>query len=141
MLVFKHLKIILLYFHTSGSSFYRADNIFLRKAIDIARPGLKMPDRKKIGNELLDRSYNIIKEKTEALINDSTTFTTLCTDGWTNIKRSSIVNYIACNPEFTLFLEAIDLSKISHSANLATDANRIMDKHPTVKWSGMVFIF
>ena len=59
--------------------------------------GVKLPTRKQLATSLLDECYNEVKHKVQKHLDQSDGFY-LVTDGWTNIKGSSVINYLAASP-------------------------------------------
>ena len=44
-------------------------------------------------------------------------FVSLTTDAWSNVKNEPVVNYMAVNPESSLFVEAVNTKEHNHDAN------------------------
>ena len=54
-------------------------------------------------------------------------FVSLTADAWSNVKNETVVNYMAVNPENSLFVEVVHTEEQDHDANwIAQDLERVM---------------
>ena len=59
------------HFHTTGTAFQRSESKYLIEFARILRPDYKMPNRKRVGGELLSRSvYDHINKKIAKIFED-----------------------------------------------------------------------
>ena len=127
------------HYYSTGTSFYRSECPDLAEALNKVRPGLCAPSRKRIATTLLDEAYEETQKELTDMFKKTQAYSTLATDGWSDIRRSSIVNYIAANGSVAAFLEAQEASSESHTSEwLATEANKIFEKYDYIKWAGSV---
>ena len=68
---------------------------------------------------LLEKCFNNAKSKVE----DQTKGAHFCliSDGWSNIKNNTVVNYMAISPEFLVFLELVSTGQQVHTYQCITN--------------------
>ena len=119
-----------MFFYTTGTAFARIDNKYLHEALVVLNPSVKIPTRKDLAGVLLEASFNNIAKDVESRLRASQTWC-LVSDGWTNVKGESIINYIAVEPKHAIFLESKTTGTTGHSAVfLAEDIQRVIEKIP-----------
>jgi hypothetical protein len=100
-----------MYFYCTGTSFQRAEDPFLPRAIQLARPGAKLPTRKQLADDgaggVLDECYQKVKEEVNRVLSTDGQFVCLTSDAWSNVANDPVVNYMAVSPTKSLFLEAV----------------------------------
>ena len=72
------------------------DNPEVIKLFRMLRPSYNLPSRKWISTEILDQVHQEVENKIQEFITDSK-FLTLSGDGWTNIFKQSMVNFVLTN--------------------------------------------
>ena len=72
-----------------------------------------MPNRRKLADELLNDVYDEVKIQADEKILKAKTLC-MISDGWFNINRESVQNFIICTPEL-IFFNAIFLGEESHT--------------------------
>ena len=91
-------------FCSAGISFNVIENedfiLFLKKAC----PSFKIPSRFTLSNTLLDQEFEHLELVVNSVLSESPTYC-LISDGWSNIQRTSIVNYMISTPK-PLFFKA-----------------------------------
>lgn len=113
---------IAMHYYVSGTSFVRVEEPHLRKAFQMCRPDVVMPDRKQLAGPLLDKCYEKIKiQLDDRLQNAKSSFFSLTTDGWSNIKNEPIINYMMIGGNLSLFLESVSTGEIGHTAQMISD--------------------
>lgn len=100
-----------------------ADNIpfnivesnFFKDFINLIRPAFTefLPSRHLISTSMLDNHYNNIKVAVQALIDQSDSIC-LISDGWSNIRGDSVINFILTTPK-PIFYKSIVASNESHT--------------------------
>src|SRR5260370_24002805 len=104
----------------SGMSFVCIEEN-LRRAFQLLCPGFKLPTRKDLAGNLLDKCYEGVKTKVDTHLARDELLCLVC-DGWTNVKNDPIVNYTLVSPKVSLFLESNSTGEIQHTADfLAKD--------------------
>ncbi|CAB4399311.1 unnamed protein product [Rhizophagus irregularis] len=72
------------------------------------RPFFKLPNRKRLADELLDDVYDEVKMHTDEQISKAKSLC-MVSDGWSNINQVSVQNFIVCTPKL-IFFDAIFLA-------------------------------
>ena len=127
-----------LYFYSTGTSFQRVENLHLAAAMQILRPDMGLlPTRKHLATTLLDKCAAEFHLRVKKCLANSTAC--LTSDGWTNIKKDSVINYMAVSPSRCLFLESVSTGEQGHDADfLARDIIRVILKHNTTMFAGAI---
>jgi Protein of unknown function (DUF 659) len=130
-----------MHYYITRNSFARVEDGNFLKAFRVCRPGITLPSRKQLSERLLDKCYKKVKALTESRIRKMTHFSCLATDGWSNVKNESIINYMLGGHGVTLFLESVSTGEEMHTAYfIASDICRVIDslERREVKLSGVV---
>lgn len=134
-------KTIAMHFYMTGNSFYRMEEVHLVEALRQLRPDVTLPSRRDVGGKLLQHAYNEVKQKVNGWL-DQGAYGSLTTDGWSNIKNESIVNYMFVSgaDSMSVFLESIETGGEAHTADfLAADKKRVIESlPPNAKIAGVV---
>ncbi|CAG8711921.1 6941_t:CDS:1 [Racocetra fulgida] len=72
------------------------ENEEVRKLFKMVQPLYTLPSRRWISTEILDKVYDEVESEVQKFVDDSK-FLTLSGDGWTNITKHSLVNFIITN--------------------------------------------
>lgn len=127
---------IAMFFYTSGSAFYRAENEYLDKAIQKIRPGARLPTRRDLSGSLLEICYNNVQAKVMTEMEASKNYFTLTTDMWTNVTGEPIANYSAVSTVRAIYLESPRTGKNRHTGEyIASEILRVFAKYPC-NWIG-----
>ena len=123
---------IAMHFYNTGTSFQRVEDPFLLQAIQIARPGAKLPTRKQLADDspggLLEECYAKVKSQVDKQLSSNNNYVCITSDAWSNISNEPVVNYMAVSPINSLFLEAVNTGAQGHDANwLSKDLTRVID--------------
>jgi Protein of unknown function (DUF 659)/hAT family C-terminal dimerisation region len=125
-------KSLAMHFYMTGQSFYRMEEKHLIEALKQLRPDVTLPSRKDLSGKLLKNAYMEVKKKVDGWL-DRGAYGSLTTDGWSNIKNESVVNYMFVSgaDNMSLFLESIETGIESHTAEfLARDISRVIEGAP-----------
>ena len=98
----------------AGVPFSFLENNYIIQFFQRLRPAFKLPNRKKLSDELLDDVYDEVKAKCNEQILQANSLT-MVSDGWSNINRESVQNFIICTPK-PLFFNAVYSGEESHTA-------------------------
>ena len=114
-----------LYSYCTGTSFQRAENPFLLRAMQLASPGAKLLTRKQLADDgpgsVLGKCYQNVKGKVNKAL--SNLFASQVMHGQT------VVNYMTVSPTKSLSLKAVHTEEQSHDAYwIATDVSRVIDR-------------
>src|SRR6266498_4296505 len=111
---------------SAGIPFAFIENPLIIQFFNYLRPSFKLPNRKKIVNKLLDEVYEEVKIQADEQISKATTLY-MISDGWSNINRESVQNFVICTPK-PFFFDATFSGKESHTAEwMANQITQQMD--------------
>ena len=102
------------------------------EALKQLRPDVTLPSRRNLSGKLLQQAYNQVKQRVDGWL-DRGTYGSLTTDGWSNIKNESVVNYMFVSGAegMSLFLESNATGIESHTAEFsAQDISRVVENLP-----------
>ena len=104
-----------MHFYATGASFQHIEDCHLESAVAVLRPDPNLlPNRKRLESMLLDKCYTDIKGWVDDRLAKAVVY--IAKDGWTNIKNNPVVNYMATEPEFSIFLESISAGQQGHDS-------------------------
>ena len=96
-----------------------------------------LSNSKQLGSTLLGSCHAELLAKVDKRLSDSTMC--LTTDGWTNIKNDSVINYMAVSPSYSLFLESVSNGHQAHDYQfIAGDIARVICRHDKTSFAGSV---
>jgi len=98
----------------AGVPFSFLENDYVIQFFQQLRPAFKLPNRKKLADELLDDVFDGVKAECNEQILQAKSLT-MVSDGWSNINRESVQNFVICTPK-PLFFDAIYSGEESHTA-------------------------
>jgi hypothetical protein len=113
---------------SAGVPFTFVDNPLVIQFFKYLRPSFKLPNRKKLANELLNDVYDEVKSQTDEQISKANTLC-MVSDGWSNINRESVQNFIVCTPK-PIFFNATFSGEESHTGEWV--ANEITQQMETI---------
>lgn len=103
----------------TNSSFRCVENVQVKKAIQLLRPGYTPPSRKTIATTLLDEIYAEEKDKCCSLLRGHSV--NMSIDGWSNVHNEPVVCATITTEEGQAFLyETIDTSGQPHTSEYLT---------------------
>ena len=110
----------------------------LKEAIRWLRPDDNiLSNRKQLGSTLLVRCHAELLAKVDKRLADSTMC--LTTDGRTNIKNNSVINYMAVSSSCSLFLESVSNGQQAHDYQfIADDIAFVICRHEKTTFAGSV---
>ncbi|KAE8907400.1 hypothetical protein PF003_g8620 [Phytophthora fragariae] len=116
-----------MHYYVTATSFQRIEDPHLQRAFDICRPGVKLPCRQKLSDELLDACFSEVQEAVDGFLQTPTTHLCVTSDGWSNILNEPIVNYMAVSPDKAVFVESVPTGEKRHTAEwIANDLTRVV---------------
>ena len=122
----KFENLVGLHFILSGSAFQRADETNFKESYKMLCPTITTPSRKEIAGPILKRLYKHFQALAYTFLIGA--IICLGSDGWTNINGLPVVNYIAINPDKSLYIHSVT-AKVEHSADwLANASIKVVDK-------------
>lgn len=96
-------------FYCTGTSFSRIEDPYLLHAVQLLRPGVKLPNRMQLANDssggLLECCYQKVKAEVNKMhLSASNQYICITSDAWSSILQEPIVNYMAaCHCSWKLF--------------------------------------
>lgn len=116
-----------MHYYMTATSFYRLEDVHLIAALKKLRPDVKLPSRRGMSGTHLTKAYKEVKLKVDKWLQQDQ-FGCLTSDGWSNIKNESVINYMLVSGVVTLFLESTQSEEQSHTAEyLAADIKRVIN--------------
>ena len=124
-------------FCSAGISFNVIENedfiLFLKKAC----PSFKIPSRYTLSTTLLNQEFEHLKLVVKSALSESSTYC-LISDGWSNIQRTSIVNYMISAPK-PMFFKAVAFKEERHTAeNIALGLETTMKEAGINKFGAVI---
>ncbi|SMR51307.1 unnamed protein product [Zymoseptoria tritici ST99CH_1E4] len=112
----------------AGLPLSTTDHPAFQRFMKIAQPALTIPSRRTVTN-MLDEQYDALKAEVDAKLQDTKNLT-LVTDGWTNRRGHSMINYLAVTPAGeALFVGSRATGIERHTGqNLCDDAARVIEE-------------
>ncbi|UZO22512.1 uncharacterized protein OCT59_014874 [Rhizophagus irregularis] len=103
----------------AGVPFSFLENNYVIQFFQQLRPAFKLPNRRKLADELLDDVFDEVKAECNEQILQAKSLT-MVSDGWSNINRESVQNFVICTPK-PLFFDAIYSGEEFHTAKWVAD--------------------
>ncbi|UZO28058.1 uncharacterized protein OCT59_021601 [Rhizophagus irregularis] len=103
----------------AGVPFSFLENNYVIQFFQQLRPAFKLPNRRKLADELLDDVFDEVKAECNEQILQAKSLT-MVSDGWSNINRESVQNFVICTSK-PLFFDAIYSGEESHTAKWVAD--------------------
>ncbi|GBC06689.1 hypothetical protein RclHR1_00070056 [Rhizophagus clarus] len=114
-------------FYSAGISFNVIENedfiLFLKKACSL----FKIPSRSSLSNALLNQEFKHLQSIVRLTLSESPTYC-LISDGWSNVQRTSIINYMISVPK-PIFFKVTAFKEECHTAeNIAKGLKATMEE-------------
>ena len=91
-------------------------------------PWFKVPSWHLLSNTILDREYKKLSHLIEKTLNNSPEFVCITSDGWSNINKLSIINYMITTPK-PFFYKTTSINEERHTAkNIANGIDAIIEE-------------
>lgn len=115
-------------FFELGMPFNLLNHPKFRNFVKALRPAYNPPYRRDLAGPLLDQAFSQQQAGLQQSI-DRAARLTLVTDGWTNIRNESIINYMLVDPEGKAYFYKADPTGIAAhtSAYLAEELNKVIE--------------
>ncbi|XP_063629642.1 uncharacterized protein LOC134801044 [Cydia splendana] len=108
-----------------------------KQALQLLRANFNPPSRKMLSTVLLEEEYEDVKQKVTEKIEDANDLH-IAADGWTNIRKDSILNIIIYTPK-PYFHSSIDTQNNRHTAEyLSEKISQTMNEIGSEKFLGIV---
>lgn len=123
--------------YSSGTPLSITQNKYWQQAFKLIRPSYQLPSRYSLSKPLLKAEYARVMEKVDHQISEALCLT-LISDGWTNIRGDSIVNFIICTPK-PVFYKSIDASENKHTGEyMSNQMIEVIEKIGSEKFFALV---
>lgn len=123
--------------YASGSPLQLVENEHWASFFKKIRPSWKMLSRYKLSKEHLEEEYNFIRTKVNTQVAEACSLGLMC-DGWTNIRREPIINYVVTTPT-PYFFKSVPTGANSHTATyVAEEISKVMEEIGPKKVLGVV---
>jgi hypothetical protein len=123
--------------YSAGVPFSFVDNPLVIQFFQCLRPFFKLPNRKKLADELLDDVYDEVKTQVDGQISKAKSLC-MVSDGWSNINRESVQNFIVCTPK-PIFFDATFSGEESHTGEwIANQITQQMEIIGIQKFSSVI---
>lgn len=113
-----------MHFYCTGTSFVRIEDPHLLRAIQLARPGARLPTRKMLADDssggLLDICYKNVQQDVKKMLSVKGKYISITSDAWSSVLNEPVINYMAISMSRSLFLEAVHTEEQSHDADWLT---------------------
>lgn len=111
----KAKKALALWMYAENVPFSMVDSSFFQDFVASLRPAFNhfMPSAYELGTPLLNDHYNNLKSRVLSIVND-VDFVCIISDGWSNIRGDSIINFMLTTPH-PIFLKCINATGDSHT--------------------------
>lgn len=112
--------------YATNTPFSLAENEHWLAAFKMLRPSYNPPSRYILSGRLLDAEYELAKTDVQDTVMKATCLTVL-TDGWTNIRGESIVNFVVTTPK-PVFYKSVDTGTNRHTAAyISSEISNVID--------------
>ncbi|CAB4484275.1 unnamed protein product [Rhizophagus irregularis] len=123
--------------YSAGVPFSFVDNPLVIQFFQCLRPSFKLPNRKRLADELLDDVYDEVKMHTDEQISKAKSLC-MVSDGWSNINRVLVQNFIVCTPK-PIFFDATFSGEESHTGEwIANQITQQMEIIGAQKFSSVI---
>jgi len=114
------------------------DNPEVNKLFKMLRPSYDLPSRKWISTEVLDQVHEEVELEIKKFATEAK-FLTLSGDGWTNVSKQSMVNFILTNEKRQSQIWKVEnFSNIRHTGDIMFKAYKDVGMEFAEKWVGFV---
>ena len=132
------------FFYSFGIPFTAIETPFWEEFIDAIYLYIKKislfyisPNRHNLAYNLLDSEYEVGQQNLAMILEEATNIT-LVSDGWTNIRRESVINFILCLPKL-IFYNAKYFGSEFHTAKyIYNELKTIIEDVGPSKFAGIV---
>jgi hypothetical protein len=125
-------------FFSSGISMNCIENPDMQAFLKKSMPWFKIPSRYVLSNTILDREYKKLSYLVGKTLNNSPEFVCITSDGWSNINKLSIINYMITTPK-PFFYKATSMNEERHTAeNIANGIETIIEEVGTSKVAAVI---
>ncbi|CAG8702176.1 12985_t:CDS:1 [Acaulospora morrowiae] len=132
-------KTLAKFFYSTGIAFTAIENPFWHEFMKIVQPTYISPNRRNLANNLLDAEYQIEQEDLKKILENTSTIT-LASDGWSNIRQESVLNFILYLPNAKpVFYDAKYTGSESHTAEyIYNEIKSVIETIGSSKFVGVI---
>jgi len=99
----------------------QVENKFFIKFLHKIKPSFKPPTRRQLSGSILNNTYTALKLDINNIIDKQPEQMTLVTDGWSNTRGESLINYLLVTPKDAIFLKSVATGKDHHTGRYIAD--------------------
>ena len=115
------------YFVSSNTAFRQVENQEFQKLVQKLKPGVEIPNRKRLAGPILDELYNEEQKKVKALC--SGMMGTLAIDGWSTVTNEPVIGVNVTTNSGSYLVDTVDTSGFPHNSEyLASLTKEQIDK-------------
>jgi len=97
------------------------ENKLFLKFINKLKPSYKPPTRYQLAGSILEETYGSLKAHINTFITQQPDQMTLVSDGWSNTRGESIINYLLVTEKDAIFLKSVATGKDHHTGEYIAD--------------------
>ena len=102
------------YFVSSNTAFRQVENQEFQKLVQKLKPGVEIPNRKRLAGPILDELYNEEQKKVKALC--SGMMGTLAIDGWSTVTNEPVIGVNVTTNSGSYLVDTVDTSGFPHNS-------------------------
>lgn len=110
--------------YATGSPLMLPSNVYWKRFLNVLRPAYTPPTRHALSTNLLDEEFNRVQTKVKQTI-DKADCISVISDGWSNIRRQGIINYIVTTPQ-PVFYKSVDTNDNRHTGLYIADQLKVV---------------
>lgn len=123
--------------YASGTPLQIVENQYWQAFFTRLRPAWKIPTRAAVSTRYMEREYASIQKSVNTKVHEAMSIGLMC-DGWTNIRRQSIVNFVLTTPE-PVFYKTFPTLDTAHDATyIAKCISEVVEEVGSNKIFGIV---
>ncbi|XP_065224145.1 uncharacterized protein LOC135848237 [Planococcus citri] len=121
----------------SGCSFRMFDHDLWKEFFNRIRPSFKIPPRKAIAKQHLEKHYEEMICNVNEKLKNSDNFHLQC-DGWSNIRNEGIINFMICLPE-PVYIKFVATGSERHTADyIRSEIEKILLEYGPAKFTTII---
>ena len=114
-----------MFFFTSGTSFYRAENEHLIELLTLLNPNFVIPNRQKLAAGLLNKCHEKTVQHVEK--QNQNQRLSISTDSYTNVNGESVTNYIGINQRGESYFLHAGFNEKKNAQSIAENVGKSID--------------
>ena len=120
------------YFIASNTSFLQVENKEFGKLLQQLKPGVKIPNRRRLAGPILDKIY--MEEKEKAKVQLANCNATLALDGWSSLTNDPVVGVSITTSVGTFLVNTVDTSGESQTSTYLVELLKMEKEKCETEW-------